>query len=487
MKLKLPERKKNNSTKVSVKDKLKNVAKRVPEAAGNTSVPSDAAVFALGSDDRDGFTVNVRNEEPILRRLDEEQAGKVWLKDLQINLAGAVILMVLFSLILTSAYIPEMIPFTIPAAVVFMLISTLESLGKERIQLITGAVIGVLLIAALIILRKYIGNGWALIMDQFYDTAEESQAYVYDRFNIGSTGDEHPYRSMHFALLWASALIGLITAMPSARIRRWVEMVVAAFTIIAFAYYGIIPSAVCIAVLAAALVFALARGHILSSLPVLLVVMIVFGAILLVDPGESYGISRADENFRDRFALRSSYLERGDDAVEDIEDLQDQMQNDKNRNNENGGADILAENKWMVVLGVILLILAVLGAIAWVFRQRLRKRQLANRAGIDSSDPRTAIVAMFPYAVRWLQPAGIEPAGKMFGELVPLIRADVSEVYADRYTGMYEMWKEAAYSDHEMDEERRLEMDSFMKDTISMVRRKGNFRTNLINTIKYAL
>lgn len=442
--------------------------------------------FAVGRDsDSDGFAVSVRNAEPILKRLDTASAGKAWTHNLQINLAGAALIVAIFSLILSTAYVPEQIPYALPGAVVFMLIATLESLGKDRIQLITGAVIGVLLIAALIVFRKYIGNGWALIMNQFYDTAEESQAYIYNRFDVGSTGEEHPYRSMHFALIWASSLLGLLAAMPSERFRRGIELGLAVFTMIAFAYYGIIPSSICIAVIAAAIIFVLARGHILASLPVLLIVMLLFGAIILIDPGENYAISRADENFRDRFALNSAYLESQDEGMDDYGNLNNQEEQDNQ--DANNGSDFMAENKGFIGLAILLLILAGLGAAAWSFRKRIQKKQINNRAGIDSPDPKVAISAMFPYAVRWLQPAGIDVAGKNFGTLVPLIRADVDSRYADRYLDMYDVWKEAVYSDHKMDEEKKFEMESFMKDTISMVKEKGNARTNFINAIRYAL
>ena len=117
----------------------------------------------------------------------------------------------------------------------------------------------------------------------------------------------------------------------------------------------------------------------------------------------------------------------------------------------------------------------------------LKKRQAGNRAGIDSADPREAIVAMFPYAVRWLQPAGIETAGKPFDALVPQIRADVSEEYAGRFTGMYRLWEEAAYSDHEMTADRQTEMKSFLDDTIKMIRDKSDFKTKILTAVKYAL
>jgi hypothetical protein len=292
---------------------------------------------------------------------------------------------------------------------------------------------------------------------------------------------------MHFALIWGSSLLGLLTALPPARFRRPVALVLAAFTMLAFAYYGLIPSWICIAVLAAGLLFTLSRGSLLSTAAILLAGAIVFGAIILIDPGENYGISRVDENFRDRFALKSSYLEGNDPYYEDYTDMEEDLAREEAETTENQEPGFIDENRSMVIIVVVLIILAAIGAGVWLFMRNLRKRQAANRAGIDSKDPREAIVAMFPYAVRWLQPAGIEAAGKPFASLIPVISADISERYADKYSGMYDLWKEAAYSDHDMTEADRNEMDGFMKDTVNMVKEKSNFKAKLINTIKYAL
>ena len=446
-------------------------------------IPDSAASILMPDDD--GFSVNVRNAEPIIRCLTKEKGPQKWTKDLPLNIASALIVLSPLALLLMAGESPELLLFLLPGFAVYMILAELGTFEKEKIQLYIGAVMAVALIATLVIFRKYIGNGCGLIMDQFYDIAEAEQAYIYSRFDIGSTGQDNPDLCMQVALIWASSLLGLLTALPSANIRRIVAMVFAGFCMIAFAYYGVIPSWICIAVLAAALAFVLSRGSFVSSVTVLLAVAIVFGAIALIDPGESYMISRADENFRDRFALSSSYLDGGTNQLgnTDLDTLRDQ-QEQENQNNDGG---FLAENKWIAAVIVAVLILAALGAAGWIFMKRLRKRQAENRAGIDSTDPREAIVAMFPYAVRWLQPAGIDVTGKNFASLTPMIRADVSEQYAERYTGMYELWKEAAYSDHEMTEDRRGEMKGFLSDTIKMITDKSDIGAKIRNTVKYAL
>jgi hypothetical protein len=164
-----------------------------------------------------------------------------------------------------------------------------------------------------------------------------------------------------------------------------------------------------------------------------------------------------------------------------------QLQDEQQTESDGEGSELTADHRWVITLLVIAAVIAAIGFVLWRIRQRILRRQLANRAGIDSEDPATAITAMFPYAVRWLQPAGIDASGKAFDSLIPVIKADLSEQYADDYTDMYDLWKEAAYSDHAMTEESRQEMKEFLNDTITMIKEKGNIRTNFVNAIRYAL
>ena len=468
-------------------------------------VPKEEDPFGLFQPEDDGFEVSVRNAEPIIRRIDTVTTGKgrkgkhrkkriripsILTRYLQVNLATATIVTVMFCLLLMAAEIPEMIPFALPGFAVFMLFATIDASEDERVRrlrLYIALAALIALAAVMIIFRKYILAGWGLIMNQLYDMGELAQAYIYQRLPVGSMGDEHPYRSMHFALIWGSCLLGLLAALPPERFRRIVALVLAAVSMAAFAYYGLIPSEICIAILAAALLFALSRGSFLSSMSILLIAGLVFGGIMMFDPGESYGISRADENFRDRFAFRSAYLDGSESEFDEFDDTEQEDEEWQDQTDEEDEENFVKEHRLLAALVILLIVLAAIGVAVWMFIRRLRKRQAKNREGINSTDPREAIVAMFPYAVRWLQPAGIDINGKNFASLIPVIARELSQQYAGRFKSMYDLWEEAAYSDHEMTAEMQFEMKGFLAETMRMIKNRSTSRQTLINTIRYAL
>jgi hypothetical protein len=340
----------------------------------------------------------------------------------------------------------------------------------------------VILIAVAAIWHSTVLGGLSMLINQFYDVAEEAQAYLYDRLPGGDASE----LAGELGIAWFSCLFGLLTALPPAEARRKLSGLIVIAVMFAFAYYGLIPSAICIAVVIAALIAAVSRGSILSIIPVALAALLLFGALVLADPGESYGISRMDENFRDRFAFRSALLETQDPFAEDTEtELEDEMEDPEDEELEDEEFD--SEYGTYAAFGILILCVAALGAGGYLLYRRLSKRRAENRRGIDSTDNREAVTAMFPYALRWIKGYGIEQTSASVMSMLPDLNDEFSDSYTSRFRDMYKIWSEAAYSDHEVSEEARELMDSFMNDTIKQIKDKCKLRDILRLRLRHAL
>lgn len=431
--------------------------------------------------DEQGFNANVRSSEPILTLNDSALAGG-WKSELLLNISCGALLLAFLSLFCMAAELPELIPFAIPCPVIFIAMTTAESFVPGRVKWIAAGVLAAILAVTAAIWHTRVFGGLALAINQFYDLAEEAQAYLYDRFSIGDSASD---TDSMIGVVWISVLTGLIASLPPARFRRSVGILFAVLAMFAFAYYGLIPSWICMGALLAALLLTSARGSILSILPVVLAAMLIFGITALTDPGENYGISRVDENFRDRFALHTSYLESIYQSYDDMSVFGDE--NDPDAENEERKSVLDSTYAPYFIGGIIFLIIAALAAALIMYRRRLSKRRAALMAGLDSPDPRTAVVAMFPYSVRWLRAFGVAPGIATFSGMLPAVRSEFPDNYARRYSDMYELWSEAAYSEHDVTEETRRDMDSFMKDTIERVTEKCGFREKMRLATRYAL
>jgi hypothetical protein len=449
---------------------------------GGYEVPAYAAADTAS----DAFAVDVRNADASVKMIDEDGTrwwNKVFAPGLSSEIGTAFALMSLFALLLASASLPTAIPFALAGVVTYLVLTYLGNIMTERVKYYAAAGTILVLVVVFIVLRHYIWGGIGTVMNEVYGVSESEQAYIYNKFNVSSDAESHPDMSVRLAVIWVSMLVGAIASIPPAIARKVIGVFAVCASMIAYAYYGIMPSVVCLVVMAVALILLLAGGSLLSTLPVLLATLLIFGVILLISPGENYGISRADENIRDRLALRSAYLETNlDMEMPDQSEMFDNVEKPDDINN-----DSVVQNKgmlWLIIGGLVLLALA--GAVFFIY-SRYKKRREKNRLGLDNPDPKKAITAMFPYGVKWLGAGDMDVSGKAFEKLIPVVEHDISPEYAENFEGMYALWQEAAYSDHPMDEEGRASMQSFLDDTISAITGNFNFKDKILTALKYAL
>ena len=473
------------SLKVKAKSKTrKNFFKKSRDKSADKSPSSSAEPsFGLTGASSKDFSVSVRNTEPMLRVTERKAAGRM--RIFFNYAASAAVLTAALALFALAADCASVVPFTLVAAVIFVGYSALWNKFGERVRTITIIVTIVALIAVLIILRKYIGSGFALMINSLYDMAEEAQAYIYDRFTVGSKGDNDPDLCMILATVWISVLAGLLAAIPGDRFRGLINTLIIIVTLIIFAYFGMIPSWIGAMVLVAAFLISVNRGRINSSWPLILAVMLVFGGIILLDPGENYSVSRVNENLRDRFAFHTSYIQ-GMEAPQEEPDQQEERSGIVSGIREFLNGDTTEESVTHLII-VIAIPLIIIAAIIYLIHRRLAARRKQVRMDIDSKDPNTAIGVMFPYTVKWLKPCGVDIAGAHFSDLTPEIREHTHSEYAGRYEDMLRLWMEAVYSDHKLSEDDRTDMSLFMKDTIAMSKKKADWKEKLRIRFKYAL
>ena len=479
MKKEKKKKEKKKKEKIRIKDRIKGkkvlqLRRKAPAKSGK------AAAVAVKEAENDSFGAMIHSSEPIMK-LKDVKTQAVWKKDLVLNLSCAVLLTTVAALFCMSIDSPDLIPFALTCPIVFMIIATIGSVKPGFARWIGVGVITIILMVTAIIWHSAIFDGIGTLINWFYDIAEEAQAYIYDRLPVGGSG------AFGAGIAWLSAVLGLVAALPPVNMRRGVSALIAIAVMIAFAYYGLLPSAICIAVMIAALIAAVSRGSMLSFVPVVLAALLLFGAVMLVDPGENYGISRIDENLRDRFAFNSALIESGTSPFDEMddEDLENDWDTEEDEESEEEGDT--SEYAAFALYGFIILAVAALGAAGFFTYRRIKRKRALNRKGIDSNDAREAVTAMFPYTVKWLKGFGIEQKDPAFTSMEPALKREFSDIYSDRFMDMYRIWSEAAYSDHTVTEESRLLMEKFMKDTVNQVNEKCKFKDKLRLKLRYAL
>ena len=352
------------------------------------------------------------------------------------------------------------------------IIPKLADLYSRKIGLAASCVMLAGAAVILVILHSEIFDGMQLVMNSLFEASEKTQAYLYDKYEV--IRDPGTFiQCMRYAVLWTGIAAGTAMSFLSLKIMRWVSGLVFILCAGCFAYFGLLPQAIPAMIMIVALAAVLSESRLTAVLPVMIAGMMVFALILAVAPGENKAVSKADENLRDKLATRTV-------SIQGNEKSEAQQENEKQTEEENGangqslfGGGTKSMKGW-IVLGLILLFAMIL-FIPAVIHDRLEKRRKKNRMDIDSKDPKTAVRAMFPYAVKWLKEAGLKTGNVPFADLTEGVRELSSEEYALEYSDMLVKWKLAAYSDHDLGEDERCEMKAFLEKTIADVREKMSF------------
>ena len=116
-------------------------------------------------------------------------------------------------------------------------------------------------------------------------------------------------KCMRLAVCWFGCITGTIVALPSTAVRRGICIGAAAAVMLCLAYFGLLPQPVLAGIMLISLLITASAGKIKTLLPLLILTTLLFSAIIMIDPGESINISRADEQLRDKLAVQTARLE----------------------------------------------------------------------------------------------------------------------------------------------------------------------------------
>ena len=396
------------------------------------------------------------------------------------NRSNDIIKIIMITILLQAAYlllvmmtgVRYVLPYAAGISAAF-LIPQLAGIYSRKIGL---AASGIMLAAAavmLVILHSEIFDGMHLVMNSLFEASEKTQAYIYEKFEI--VRDPGTYlECMKYAVLETGIVVGSVLSFIPVKAMRWICGGVCVLCAGCFAYFGILPQAVPAMITVIALTAVMAGSKLKAVLPVMVAGTLIFALILTISPGENKAVSKIDENLRDKLATSTVSIQGNEQTKSEQENKE------KNKDNSDGSGDQsflgggIKNMKVWIVLGLILLTAMIL-FIPAVIHDRLEKKRKKNRQGINSKDPKAAVCAMFPYTVKWLKEAGLKTGNVPFADLVEGVREISTDEYSREYSKMLIKWKEAAYSDYDLNEEDRSAMKDFMERTIADVREKMSF------------
>ena len=349
--------------------------------------------------------------------------------------------------------------------------------------------------AALIVMNTAFTGGAKLLANELFDIGESQQGYIYDRFDIGADVT-FGGRYVCACILAVFLALGFLAASrPVARLLTALGLF--AFCVFVCAYFGIAPVYMAIiGILVSPVLFFLAATGV--SLKGFLIGALFLGAVMgatgvitwAAAPEKNIAVSETEERLRDFFSGRTLHFanmgaeDDKDKDRNDTEEKDDEVKDEGQPPGETGGS----------VNGVTLLfiILAIIGILAILFipavlLDKVKKRRAKNKEGMNSDDNAVAIRSNFMYLMRWFRYKGWYGENEFFEDAVPSIEKGVSAEYADSFKDMYELWKEAAFSDKEQSDENRECMEKFVDESVAYLWDQADFKERMKIKYKYAL
>ena len=365
------------------------------------------------------------------------------------------------------------------ATAIGLAVKALHGRSKSKIPAwVIYVVVAALLAAAFAVFHTEIIQGIIMMINRAFDAGEKSQSYVYERISADVSWDEaSAYAS--YACAWTGSAMGFFAAFAPARDRRWLIVALPILVIALAAFFGIQPSPVWAFVMIAIACIAVPGSSLKCSWPLLVAVALIFSAAAFAGPGKLSAVSETGDQIRDILAVQTAGHER---SVS-----QDTLEEEKEEPEEEGGGlaeffngnDVPQKTRRLRIVIALMLLTALILFVPAVIHDRLEKKRRAIRGDIGSDDPTDAVRAMFPYTVRWLAVCGLALSNKSFADYDADIRQMESDSYADEYTEMYKIWRQAAYSSLPVSEADRASMKDFMDKTIDMVKEKTGLRGKL--------
>ena len=358
-----------------------------------------------------------------------------------------------------------------------------------------GTVLGTTVTFASIAGWHFLSNGFGTFFNLLFSASEQHQAYIYDRF----ISDETTGSLAYFLII-----ISIVTAFACAlSIRLKGSIVLVLLCLVCFGlqvYLGVFPSAVWLLVLFFAFAvftgFSKSGGKGLFAHISLVVLLTITAAVTMVSyTGQNRTLNVWSESIRDQFDEQiappfsdvrhepiSTDLETPKNDFKEADDGMDAAKTPDGFVGATIGTFKQIENwaekaLWML-LGTFLLYNSIrLWIRAWKM-YRYRKQ-------FHSADISIAIRHMFPYQIALLQIGGLKLANVDYLEYVGQLQSITNEKYSECYQSSVMLWHEAAFSEHLMTENQRMEMRTILDQTTQTVSlHSGFWRRYRLNLFK---
>ena len=365
-----------------------------------------------------------------------------------------------------------------------------ESRKKKRW---TGLTAGILLFSLLLlILLPEARRGAQALLNRLFEASEQVNAYVYDRFPV----DAGQSVTVAVLLLSISAfvLLSLMIFSGSKALALGVMAGCIAFQV----YFGLaFPSWVNVPLFALFALWMLAppwnpqkAGRIAA------VIAAVFLAVTVFLPGTNAAVEAASENVRDWLSrtaqqITGTYQETaaGENETRHVH-TQSLTSGDREARPDREYRLVIVEEEqismphWVNYVRIVLLLFLAIAVVILPFLPFLllnarRKEAMETRKAFQSRQISEAVCAIFQHVISWLEATEHGAGNLPYLQWAGHFREDVPDNYSEQFSQCAAVFEEAAYSNHQLTEEKRLQALKLLEQTEEWLLSKAGWKQKL--------
>ena len=372
-----------------------------------------------------------------------------------------------------------------------------KPIEKKRMNIRKAAVIALLALMvislSLEILWPTARHGALSLLNRLFTLSERFNAYRYARFDVPA--DQPVVPALTLALTSALALIALIAITQ----RRLPALCVMCAAALAQIYFGLaLPAWAAIAATALFAAFVSRRPRARRDLLAIVAVIVAASLITAIFiPGQNVATEAASERARDFLSATAQRI-IGSSAPESEGEMAVRHVNTRSLVTGDGKAapdrtyrlvtveeELISLPHWInygraIVMFLLVLALVILPFAPFLWMNARRKRALSLRTAFDSADKSAAVVALFSHVTAWLEVMGYGGGQRPYRAWTTGLPAFMPEGYKARFAACAALFEQAAYSEHALTEDMRLEVLSLLNETETILWAHSTRRQKLI-------
>ena len=334
--------------------------------------------------------------------------------------------------------------------------------------------------------------GFQALCNRVYAASEGRNAYAYAYFPVAEN------QGVALAAAFLAAALSFLIALTILLRSRAMALCIMAASALFQVYFGLsFPAWANVLLYGLAALWMIRRPLKRRNLITVIATMLLTTLLTaLLFPGVDAATETASENVRDRLSWMALRITG---YVPETQDGETETRHVHTRSHENGENEARTDREYRLVtvaeeqiamphwinwgrtalLFLLIIALVTLPFTPFLLLNARKKKASEERKAFTSENVGEAVCSIFRQVIAWLDETGHGAGNSLYRDWTERLPGDLPEGYADRFSACVKDYEEAAYSVHDLPEEKRRNALNLLKETETALWKKADWKQRL--------